>query len=204
MSDQPTFNRRRVLELSGVGTTLAVAGCTSQLDDNGLEGDRGELEDDERRVTMGLEIDQEQLQQQQMEIQQQVEGGEMDEEEAQAEIEALQEELVGDAFETVQSEFEQFDITIEDTLDDGIMLVAGPATDLIDALELDIIQVMAAEALFEEAQQAQEQPAPEEGEPTPEEGEPEPEEDEEGDEPTEEELEEEIEEELEDAEAEDD
>jgi len=171
MANQPTFNRRRVLELSGVGTGLAIAGCTGQLDDNGLEGDRGELADDERRVAMGLEIDQEQLQQLQLEIQQQVEAGEMDQEEAEAEIEALQEQLVEEALESVQSELEAFDITIEDTLDDGIMLVAGPATDLIDALEIEVIQVIAEEALFEQARQAQEQPAPEEGEPVPEDGE---------------------------------
>jgi len=171
MANQPTLNRRRVLELSGVGTTLAVAGCTGQLDDNGLEGDRGELADDERRVTMAVEIDQEAFQQRQQEIQQQVEDGELDQEEAQAEIESFQQELVDDAFETVLSEFEAFDLTIEDTLDDGIMLVAGPATDLIDAVDVDVVQALAGAALFE---QAQEQPAPEEGEPVPEDGEEEP------------------------------
>ena len=87
MTDQPTFNRRRVLELSGVGTTLAVAGCTSQLDDeevdgNGeLDGDRGELAADERRVTMAVQPDQQALQQRQMELQQQAQAGEIDQEE---------------------------------------------------------------------------------------------------------------------------
>jgi len=187
MTDQPTFNRRRVLELSGVGTTLAIAGCTSQVDDEELEGDRGELADDERRVTMAVQPDQEALQQRQMEIQQQVEEGEIDQQEAQAEIESLQAELVEEALETVRTEFEAFDLTIEDTLDDGVMLVAGPATDLIDAVDLEIIQALAGGDLFEQAQQAQQQPAPEEGQPAPEDGEAVPEE----------EIEEEIEEELE-------
>lgn len=175
MSSQPTFNRRRILELSGVGTGLAIAGCTGQLDDNGLEGDRGELADGERRVTMAVQPDQQALQQRQLEIQQQVQAGELEQQEAQAELQETQRELVEEAFETVLSEFEAFDLTIEDTLDDGIMLVAGPATDLIDALELEVIQAIAEGSLFEQAQQQQEQPVPEDGEPVPEDGEPVPE-----------------------------
>lgn len=170
MTDQPTVTRRRVVELSGVGTTLAIAGCTGQLDDSELEGDRGELADDERRVTMAVQLDQQALQQRQMEIQQQLQEGELDQQEAQAELESVQEELVDEAFETVRSEFEELDLTIEDTLDDGIMLVAGPATDLIDATDTDAIQALAGGDLFEQAQQAGQQPAPEDGEPVPEDG----------------------------------
>ena len=193
MTDQPTFNRRRVLELSGVGTTLAIAGCTSQVDDDGVEGDRGELADDERRVTMAVQIDEQdqaELQQRQMQLQQQAQQGELDEQEVQAEqaeLQELQEELIEGALETVRTEFEAFDLTIEDTLDEGVLLVAGPATDLIDAVDLEIIQALAGADLFEQAQQAQQQPAPEEGQPAPEDGEAVPEE----------EIEEEIEEELE-------
>ena len=195
MSDQPTFNRRRVLEISGVGTALAVAGCTSQLDD-GVEGDRGELEDDERRVTMVIEPDEEALQQRQMEIQQEVQAGELDEQEAQAEIQELQAELLEEAFENIQTEFAEFDLTIEDTLQDQILLVAGPATDLIDAVDVEGIGGLLGSDAFEQAQEQQEQ----QEEQVPEE----PPEDEDGDEPTQEELEEEIEEELEEAEEEDD
>jgi len=198
MSNQPTFNRRRVLELSGVGTALAVAGCTSQLDD-GVEGDRGELEDDERRVTMVIEPDEAALQERQIEIQQEVEAGELDEQEAQAELQQLQGELLDEAFENVQSEFAEFDLTIEDTLQDQILLVAGPATDLIDAVDVEGIGGLLGSDAFEQAQQQQEQQQEQVPEDPPEDEEPQ-----EGDEPTEEELEEEIQEELEDAEDEDD
>jgi len=185
MSDQPTFNRRRILELSGVGTALAVAGCTSQLDDDGVEGDRGELEDDERRVTMVIEPDQEALQQRQIELEQ--EG--VDQQEAQAELQELQAELLEQAFENVQAEFAEFDLTIEETLQDQILLVAGRATDLIDAVDVEGIGGLLGSDAFEQAQQQQEQ----QEEQVPEDG---------GDEPTEEELEEEIQEELEEAEEE--
>jgi len=193
MSDQPTFNRRRVLELSGVGTALAVAGCTSQLDD-GLEGDRGELEDGERRATMVIEPDQEAAQELEMEIQQQVQAGELDQQEAQVEFQERQTELLEAALENVQAEFEAFDLTIEDSLQDQILLVAGPATDLIDAVDVEGIGGLLGSDAFEqtrEQQEAQEEQVPEE-----------PPEDEDGDEPTQEELEEEIQEELEEAEAE--
>ncbi len=194
MSNQPTFNRRRVLELSGVGTALAVAGCTGQLDDDGVEGDRGELEDNERRVTMVIEPDEAAFQERQMEIQQEVEAGELDEQEAQAELQQLQGELLEDAFENIQSEFAEFDLTIEDTLQDQILLVAGPATDLIDAVDVEGIGGLLGSDAFEQAQQQQEQ----QQEQVPEE------EPEDGDEPTQEELEEEIQEELEDAEDDED
>jgi len=163
MSDQLTVNRRRVLELSGVGTGLAIAGC---MDSSGtdFEGDRGELEDDERRVTMALEIDQEQIQQRQQELLQQVEDEEISQEDAQAELQELQQQLIDEAFDSLEDAFADLDLTIEDRLteEQPLMLVAGPATDLIDALEAEVIQVLGSESLFDEIQQAQDQPPVEE------------------------------------------
>ena len=185
MTDQPTFNRRRVLELSGVGTTLAVAGCTSQLDGSGLEGD-------ERRVTMVVEPDQAAVQELEMEIQQELQAGELDQQQAQIEFQQRQAELLEAAFENVQTEFEAFDLTIEDSLQDQILLVAGPATDLIDGVDVEGIGGLLGSDAFEQAQEqqeAQEEQAPEQ-----------PPADEGGDEPTQEEIEEEIQEELEEAE----
>jgi len=163
MSDQLTINRRRVLELSGVGTGLAIAGCTdnNQFD---FDGDRGELEADERRVTMALELDQQQLQQRQQELLQQVQEEEISQEEAQAELQELQEQLIDEAFDSLEDAFADLDLTIEDRLTDEqpLMVVAGPATDIIDALETDVIQVLGSQSLFEQIQEAQEQPPVEE------------------------------------------
>jgi len=161
MADQSTLNRRRVLELSGVGSTLAVAGCLSQL--NGSEpfsGDRGELADDERRVTMAIRVDQQALQQKQIELQRQIQSGNMTQEEARTQLQDQQAQLVDEAFQTVLDEFESLDITIENTLDRGLMLVAGPATDLIDATDTDVIEALAGGELFEQAQQAAQEQQP--------------------------------------------
>lgn len=175
MTDQPTFNRRRLLEVSGVGTTLAVAGCAGQVGDD--------LAGDERRVTMLLP-EQGAIQELQMEIEQEVRAGELDEQQAQLAFQQRQAELLDDAYETVQTEFEAFDLTIEDTLQNQLLLVSGPATDLIDAVDIEEIGGLLGSDAFEQAREQQEPPA-------------EPPED---DEPTQEELEEQIEEQLEEAE----
>ncbi len=163
MTEQLTVNRRRVLELSGVGAGLTLAGCLDG-DDADFEGDRGDLEDDERRVAMALQVDEQQLQQAQQELLQQVEEEEITQEDAQAELEELQEQLIDEAFSTVLDEFDDLDLTIEDRFDDGqaLLLVAGPATEIIDALEIEVIQVVGSGSLFEQIQQAQEQQPEEE------------------------------------------
>ena len=48
MTDNPTLNRRRVLELSGIGTGVAVAGCMNQVGGGDGEG---------RQVTVSLQVD---------------------------------------------------------------------------------------------------------------------------------------------------
>jgi DNA gyrase/topoisomerase IV subunit A len=161
MADQSTLNRRRVLELSGVGSTLAVAGCLSQLNgSDSLSGDRGELAEDERRVTMAVRVDQQALQQKQLQLQQEIQSGNKTQEEARTELEELQAQLVDEAFQTVLDEFEPLDLTIENTVDRGLMLVAGPATDLIDATDTDVVEALAGGDLFEQAQQAAQQQQP--------------------------------------------
>lgn len=158
MTDQ-TFDRRRVLELSATGTTLAAAGCLSQLSDSDpFQGDRGELAADERRVTMAVALDQQALREKQIEVQEQIQSGNMTRQEAQTEMESYQGQLVDEAFQTVLDEFESLDITIENTLDRGLMLVAGPATALIDAVDTDVIEAIVGEDLFEQAEQAAQSP----------------------------------------------
>ena len=192
MSDQPMFNRRRVLELSGVGTGLAIAGCTGQLDDSELEGD-------ERRVTIAIQPEQEALEALETEVDEEIEAGELDEQQAQIEFQQRQAALLQETFENVQTELEERDISIENTLQDQILLVTGLSADLIDALDIEGVGGLFGSEEFQVAEEQQEQQEEQQQQP-PEQ----PPEDEEGDEPTQEELEEEIQEELEDAEAEDD
>ena len=152
MTDNPTLNRRRVLELSGVGTGIAVAGCMNQVDSGDGEG---------RQVTVALQIDQEEIQQRQRELQQKAITGNVSEEELQEEreeIRALQEEAVSDAVESAEAEFEDSGITIEDQLDgQGALLISGPDSDILDALETNVVQAMYAGSVFEQAQQQQQQ-----------------------------------------------
>lgn len=162
MTDNPTLNRRRVLELSGIGTGVAVAGCMNQVDSGDGES---------RQVTVSLEIDQEEIQQRQQELQQQAMTGNASEEELQEEqeeIQQLQQEAVTEAVETAESEFEDAGVTIEDQLEgQGLLLVSGPDSAILDSLEVEVVQAIAAGGLFEEAQQAQEQQQQQQQQPAP-------------------------------------
>lgn len=171
MTNPLQVNRRRVLELSTVGTGLAIAGCADQLDANEFEGDHGDLGDDERRVTMQIEFEQPQLEEQLREFQQlqqqlqqlSFQAGDEDVEdeiaELEAELEELQEEITEAAFENVLEEFEQFNLTIEDRLtEQGLMKVAGDVTELVDATtETVSVRSLASVSLFDETERALEQ-----------------------------------------------
>ncbi|WP_253737836.1 hypothetical protein [Halohasta salina] len=152
MTDNPTFNRRRVLELSGIGTGVAVAGCMGQT--GGGDGEN-------RQVAVSLQIDQEEVQRRQQELQQKAISGNASEEELQAEqeeIQELQQEAVADAVETAESEFADAGLTVEDRLEgQGLLLISGPDSAILDTLETEIVQAMAAGSLFEQARAAQEQ-----------------------------------------------
>jgi len=151
MTDKPTVNRRRVLELTGIGTGVAVAGCMGQTGSSG----------DGRQVAVSLQIDQEEIQQRQQELRQEAQTGNLSQEEIQEEqeeIQALQEEAITTAIESAESEFEDAGITIEDQIDSqGVMLISGSDSDILDVLETDVVQAMFAGSVFEQAQQAQQQ-----------------------------------------------
>ena len=155
MTEMPTVNRRRLLELTGVGTGVAVAGCMNQL---GGEGDG-------RQVTVSLQPDQEALQTRQQELQEELLAGNITQAEAQEEFQAAQEEALADAVDTAEDVFSSADITIEDRIEgQGLLLVAGGDSDILDSLETDVVQLIAAGSLFEQAkaqqQQQQQQPQP--------------------------------------------
>lgn len=164
MAEQPTFNRRRVLELSGVGAGLAIAGCTGQVDD---ENGGDELDDDERRVTVPIQIDQEAIQGEAEELQSQVENEEISEEEAQEQLEELEAELADEAMGAAEEAAESLGLVIEDDIElespqgsQIFILVSGSATGLIDFVEDESVRgLLSAEtfAQIEAQQELQEQ-----------------------------------------------
>jgi len=166
MTDDPTINRRRLLELTSVGTGMAVAGCMNQVNDgqssengtdesgsseNGSDGNR-------RQVTMSVQIDQQEIQTRQQELLQEVQAGNTTQQEAQEEIQSLQEAAVEEALASAESEFESSNLTIEEQIaSQGVLLVSGSEGDILDILETDVIQAIAASSLFEQAQTVQQQ-----------------------------------------------
>lgn len=161
MTDDPTINRRRLLELTSVGTGIAVAGCMNQLNDDG--GDGGEGDGESRQVTMQVQIDQQGLQARQQELAQEVRAGNTTQQEARQEIQSLQQEAAEDAIESAESEFESSSLTIEDRISSqGVLLVTGSDGDILDTLDTDLVSLIAPASLFEEArtlqQQQQQQP----------------------------------------------
>ncbi len=157
MIDQPTFNRRRVLELSGVGTGVAVAGCMDQV------GTDGELADNERRGTFPLQIDQEAIQAEIEELQGQIEDDEITQEEAQETLSELEADLADDARADAQEAAESLGLTVENDVEiDGAqgiqlyMLVAGDAAALIDFIETESVQGLLPADVFAQIEAQQE------------------------------------------------
>jgi len=149
MTDNPTLNRRRVLELSGIGTGVAVAGCMNQVDGGDGEG---------RQVTVSLQVDNSDVQRRQRELQQEVLSGNTTRQEATEEIQSLQAEAVADAVDTAEDVFASSNLTIEDQLDgQALLLISGADADILDTLGTDVVQAIAAAGLFEQARTAQEQ-----------------------------------------------
>lgn len=148
MTEMPTVNRRRLLELTGVGTGVAVAGCMNQL---GGEGDG-------RQVTVSLLPDQETLQATQQELQGELLAGNISQTEAQQQYQAAQQEALAEAVDTAEDVFASSDITIEDRIEgQGLLLVAGGDSDILDTLDTDVVQLVAAGSLFQQAREAQQQ-----------------------------------------------
>ncbi|MEA1930772.1 MAG: hypothetical protein U9O06_04390 [Euryarchaeota archaeon] len=148
MTEMPTVGRRRLLELTGVGTGVAVSGCMNQLGGGG----------DGRQVTVSLQPDQETLQSQQQELQEELVAGNISQAEAQQQYQATQQEALADAVDTAEDVFASSDISIEDRIaEQGLLLVAGEDSDILDSLDTDVVQLIAAGSLFEQARTAQEQ-----------------------------------------------
>ena len=148
MTEIPTVGRRRLLELTGVGTGVAVSGCMNQLGGGG----------DGRQVTVSLQPDQETLQARQQELREELLAGNISQAEAQQQYQATQQEALADAVDTAEDVFASSAITIEDRIEgQGLLLVAGGDSDILDSLDTDVVQLIAAGGLFEQARAAQQQ-----------------------------------------------
>ena len=158
MTDTPTFNRRRLLELTGVGTGVAVAGCMGQLDGGG----------DGRQVTVSLLPDQETLQASEQELQEELLAGNISQTEARQQYQAAQQEALAEAVDTAEDVLPAEDLTIEDRIEgQGLLLISGSDADVLDSLETDVVQAIAAGNFFEQAQAAREQQQQQQQQPTP-------------------------------------
>ena len=156
MRDQ--LSRRGLIQVGGVGSATALAGCLDSLpgsddddgdgDDNGdggAEADTIESVDGDQTLTIALSIDQERFEEERAEIQEEVmeevEDGDIEEEEAQMvmrerEME-LQMELIEESMGAVEASVEDADgLSLEESSEDtGLALVAGDLGSLVGALD---------------------------------------------------------------------
>ncbi|OVE83231.1 hypothetical protein [Natronolimnobius baerhuensis] len=141
MESNPT--RRRLLQLSGVGATASLAGCSQfdipgSQDDNGadpqteseaeLEADTEPDSDPEDGITAIVQPDPEALQQLQQEVMAELEEGELDQQEAQMEFQQRQVELISSHAVEFESEMAaDDDISVEaGVAQEGALLLDGP------------------------------------------------------------------------------
>lgn len=155
-------DRRRFLQLAGTGTALSMAGCSAISEQMGDDSEGGSGDDtaDPETVTIGVQPDEQALQELQSEIQSQVESGDLDRTEAQAEFREGQTELTADAVETFRNRTGNVSVSVDDSVNQfGVLLVSGAPSNLIGTLSLDEVSGLFPASVFEEARTQSEGPA---------------------------------------------
>ncbi|WP_299333186.1 hypothetical protein [Haloplanus sp.] len=146
-------NRRRFLQLAGTGTALSMAGCSAISEQMGDDAEgSGDDSAEPVTVTLGVQPDEESLQELQSDIQSRVESGELSRTEAQAEFREGQTELTADAVETFQNRTGNVSVSVDDSVNQfGVVLISGAPSALIETLSFDEVSGLFPASVFEEA-----------------------------------------------------
>ncbi|MDQ2050419.1 hypothetical protein RBH26_07955 [Natronolimnohabitans sp. A-GB9] len=146
------LSRRRVVQLGGTGTALALTGRLA-ADDDGDEAENDPDTNGEYTVAIEVGIDIDELAELEEDLMEQVEEGEIDQSEAQAEFEEEQRELAAESIEALETRMEEVDdVTVTDTEPHtgfGLALVDGESAALIETLEFDEVVGLLPEEAFE-------------------------------------------------------
>ena len=150
--------RRRFMQLAGTSATVSLAGCNALQggDSDGTETGTGpqsqSTDADPATVTVGVEPDQEQLQERQQEIQSELQSGNLTQSEAQAEYRTAQENLAEDAINSFEERAtSDLGLTVDDSVSEaGALLVTGPPAGLIDTLSIEGVTGLFPQATFEQ------------------------------------------------------
>ncbi|MFD1635045.1 hypothetical protein ACOZ4L_04810 [Haloplanus ruber] len=149
-------DRRRFLQLAGTGTALSIAGCSalSNQDGDGEAGAGGDggTEAEMSTVTLGVQPDEESLQELQSEISSRVESGELGRREAQQEFQTRRAELTGAAVDRFRNRSANMSVSVDETITEfGVLLVTGEPAALLDTLGFDGVNGLFPASVFEEA-----------------------------------------------------
>ena len=147
-------DRRRFLQLAGTGTALSMAGCSalSNHDGDGGAGAGGDGEAEMTTVTLGVQPDEESLQELQSNISSRVESGELGRMEAQQEFRTQRAELTSAAVDRFRNRSEDLSVSVDETVDEfGVLLVTGEPAALLESLGFDGVNGLFPAAVFEEA-----------------------------------------------------
>ncbi|WP_251330937.1 hypothetical protein [Haloplanus pelagicus] len=147
-------DRRRFLQLAGTGTALSMAGCSALSNHNadGGGGGGGDGGAEMATVTLGVQPDEQSMQELQAEIRSQVESGELDRTEAQREFRSRRIELTRNAVSRFRNRTGNISVTVDDTVGDfGVMLVTGDPEALLDSLQFEEVNGLFPASVFEEA-----------------------------------------------------
>jgi hypothetical protein len=147
-------DRRRFLQLAGTGTALSMAGC-SALSNHNADADGGGGGDgaaEMATVTLGVQPDEQSMQELQSEIRSQMESGELGRMEAQREFRSRRIELTRDAVARFRNRTGNISVTVDDTVGEfGVMLVTGDPAALLDSLQFAEVNGLFPASVFEEA-----------------------------------------------------
>jgi hypothetical protein len=146
-------DRRRFLQLAGTGTALSLSGCSALSNHDGDAGAGGDGSGGEpATVTLGVQPDEESIQELQSEIQSQVESGELGRMEAQQEFRTRRIELTKDAVDRFRNRPGNVTVRVDDTVGEfGVMLVTGSPAALVETLGFEEVNGLFPASVFDEA-----------------------------------------------------
>ncbi|RLM59409.1 hypothetical protein DVK02_01280 [Halobellus sp. Atlit-31R] len=145
--------RRRFLEIAGTGAALSLAGCNAQqTNDEGTT--TGSADGDAATVTVALQPDEQQLRQREEEIRAELEAGNISQTEAQTQFRTAQSELRSAAVSAFEERVSESGLTVENSIEQfSVLLVSGPATELIGALSFEEVSGLLPAETFQQAKE---------------------------------------------------
>lgn len=160
MKDERGCCRRDFLSVASVGVGVAAAGCMGLGTGSERQATVFLALSEERLKSFRQAVDDIQTQSSNNESTSQnlSSNNESTSQDPTEQIRQLEDEMYGEVIDTATEKIESRDLTIDETHSNRVLLVTGPANDLFDLLDLEIVDRLQPPAEFEASRPPEDQP----------------------------------------------